>query len=103
MNFLANQLSFGTAIDNYTTKIKKMIKLIWDFKGPDAERIAQHHAVHLKEFAVQHGYDKYPMGSTTIRLEHAIAFIAVPEEKMIAVRDLLRPHRGELFEPLTDN
>ena len=26
------------------------LKLIWDFKGPDALKIAQHHEIHLKEY-----------------------------------------------------
>jgi hypothetical protein len=29
---------------------------------------------------------------------HAIAFIVVEEQDMIRFRDVLKPHRGELFE-----
>ena len=28
----------------------RKLKLIWDFRGPDALKIAQHHEIHLKEF-----------------------------------------------------
>jgi len=27
------------------------LKLLWDFRGPDAHKIALHHEVHLKEYA----------------------------------------------------
>ena len=26
------------------------IKLIWNFRGPDAAKIAEHHEIHLKEY-----------------------------------------------------
>ena len=29
------------------------LKLIWDFRGPEALRIAQHHEIHLKEYIQQ--------------------------------------------------
>ena len=28
------------------------LKLIWDFKGPSSEKIAEHHETHLKEFFI---------------------------------------------------
>jgi len=34
-------------------KLKRKIKLIWDFRGPEALEIARHHVVHLEEFAVK--------------------------------------------------
>ena len=30
--------------------MKNKIKLIWKFSGPDADHIAKHHLVHLKEY-----------------------------------------------------
>ena len=29
----------------------RKIKLIWEFKGEDAEKTALHHEIHLKQFA----------------------------------------------------
>ena len=37
-------------------------------------------------------------GFETINEMHAIAFIVVEEKDMISFRDVLKPHRGELFE-----
>ena len=41
---------------SYITKQKKMsrkIKLLWDFRGPDAKETAKHHTIHLKDFATK--------------------------------------------------
>ena len=29
----------------------KKIKLLWDFRGPEAFKIAEHHCIHLREYA----------------------------------------------------
>jgi len=31
--------------------MSRKIKLLWDFRGPDAKATAEHHTIHLKEFA----------------------------------------------------
>ena len=33
--------------------MNQKIKLIWDFKGEDAKKIAEHHQIHLKEFGLK--------------------------------------------------
>jgi hypothetical protein len=78
--------------------MSRKIKLIWDFRGPTSEKTAAHHEIHLKEFIVA---EKLPLNITGFEVYqemHAIAFMVVFEENMIAVRDALKPHRGELFE-----
>ncbi len=72
----------------------KKIKLIWDFRGPDAAKIAEHHEIHLKEYIVLEEILLNITGYETINELHAIAFMVVTEENMIAVRDALKPHRG---------
>lgn len=76
----------------------RKIKLIWDFRGPAGEKTAEHHAIHLEEYAVT---EKLPIkitGSQVISEMHAIAYMIVTDEFMISVRDALKPHRGELYE-----
>jgi hypothetical protein len=34
--------------------VSKKIKIIWDFYGDKAEKTAQHHEIHLKEFMEKH-------------------------------------------------
>ena len=79
--------------------MNKEIKLIWDFRGAEAHAIASHHAVHLKEYAAQNLEKPKPIGSESITPMHSIAFIIVDEPDMIAVRDALKPHRGEFINP----
>ena len=77
----------------------RKIKLIWDFRGPASEKTAQHHEIHLKEYIE---IEKLPMkitGFEVINEMHAIAFMVVTDDFMIAVRDRLKQHRGELYEP----
>ena len=84
-------------LSNFTAKMRK-IKLIWDFRGPAGAKTAEHHEKHLKEYIA---IEKLPLnitGFNVINEMHAIAWMVVTDDYMIAVRDALRPHRGELFE-----
>lgn len=76
----------------------RKIKLIWDFRGTTAEKTAQHHEIHLKEFIIS---EKLPINITGFEVQnemHAIAFMVVNDDYMIAVRDALKPHRGEVYQ-----
>ncbi len=77
----------------------RQLKLIWDFKGPDALKIAEHHNIHLKEFIKIEKLDLDITGIDTINDMHAIAFLVVYEDKMKPIRDALKPHRGEIYTP----
>ena len=73
------------------------LKLIWDFKGPDAFKIAQHHEIHLKEYIIQQQLPVTITGIETISELHSIAFLVVSENLMKPVRDALKPHRGQVY------
>lgn len=76
----------------------RQIKLIWDFRGEAAAKTAEHHELHLKEYSIT---EKLPFHITGFQIKnnmHAIAFIVVTDEHLISVRDVLKPHRGELYE-----
>lgn len=75
----------------------KLIKLIWDFRGPAAEKTAEHHEIHLKEYILSKKLLHNITGFKTINEMHSIAFLVVQESEMISVRDALKPHRGEIF------
>jgi hypothetical protein len=79
-------------------KMSRKIKLIWDFRGPAAEKTAEHHEIHLKEYIAIEKLALNITGFKIINDMHAIAFMVVTDENMIAVRDALKPHRGEVFE-----
>lgn len=74
------------------------IKLIWDFRGADAPGLAEHHVKHLEEFARREEFPDGECDCAPVNDKHWMAWIVVPEEKMISVRDALRPHRGQRLE-----
>lgn len=78
--------------------MERQIKLIWDFRGPDALKTAEHHEIHLKEYIEIEKITVDITGVKTYSDTHSIAYIVVPESLMIQVRDALKPHRGELYE-----
>jgi hypothetical protein len=77
--------------------VEDTIKLIWDFRGQDALKIAQHHEIHLKEYIAKENIDLTITGFESKNEWHAIAFMVVARGNMIAVRDALKPHRAELY------
>ncbi len=74
----------------------RKIKLIWDFRGVDAEQTARHHEIHLKEFSRREGFSEVDCGIEVVSDIYTIAYITVLERDMILVRDALLPHRGEV-------
>lgn len=79
-----------------TNQMSKKIKLIWDFKGPTSLKTAQHHCIHLKEFAQIEKLHFYEIDSLEISEMHTTAFIIIDEVDMKTYRDALKPHRGQL-------
>ena len=75
----------------------RKLKLIWDFRGPDASKIAQHHEIHLKEYIKQENLDIEITGFENLSDVHAIAFLVVNEDVMKPIRDALKPHRGQVY------
>jgi len=75
----------------------RKLKLIWDFRGPDALKIAEHHEIHLKEYIIIQKLAINITGFEALNDVHAIAFMVVKEEEMKTVRDALKPHRGQLY------
>ena len=76
----------------------RKIKLIWDFFGPDALKIAEHHEIHLKEYIQMEQLDCQITGFKPLNENHAIVFMVISETDMIPVRDALKPRRGEVYE-----
>ena len=76
----------------------RQIKLIWDFRGPAGAKTAEHHEIHLKEFIEIEKISLNITGFEILNEMHAIAFMVVTDEIMIAVRDALKPHRGEVYK-----
>jgi hypothetical protein len=75
----------------------RKLKLIWDFHGPDALKIAEHHEIHLKEYIKLESLDISITGCEALNNNHAIAFLVVDEDQMKPIRDALKPRRGEVY------
>ena len=80
------------------SELPKEIKLIWDFRGPASAKTAEHHEIHLKQYINTEKLSPNITGFEIFSEMYAIAYMVVTEEKMIQVRDALKPHRGEIFE-----
>lgn len=76
--------------------MNRKIKLIWDFRGPDAKETAKHHTVHLQEFAQIENLFFHEIDTQELNPMLCCAFITVDEKDMKTYRDALKPHRGEL-------
>lgn len=76
--------------------MSRKIKLIWDFRGPESLKTAEHHCIHLKEFTALEKLNFHEIDSQEFSEFYSIAFIIVNEVDMLIYRDALKPHRGEV-------
>ena len=74
----------------------RKIKLLWDFRGPDAKETAKHHTIHLQEFSAIENLTFHSIDIQEINPMLCAAFIIIDEKDMITFRDALKPHRGEI-------
>lgn len=75
----------------------RKLKLIWDFRGSDSKKIAEHHEIHLKEYIKLENLNITITGVEELNINHSIAFLVVPETGMKEIRDALKPHRGQVY------
>ena len=88
---------FDTLRSKIMTAQERNLKLIWDFRGPDGARTAEHHVIHLKEYIKNHNVSRNITGVEAMNENHSIAFMVVKEAEMPKVRDDLKPHRGQVY------
>lgn len=74
------------------------VKLIWDFRGPNAKQIAGHHAKHLSEYAEAKNLQNSITGQEEINSMHHIAFMVIEKDLMNTLRESLKPTRGQLYD-----
>ncbi len=72
----------------------RKIRLIWEFRGPDALETAKHHVIHLKEFATMEKLHFYESDITKLSDYFCAAFIIVDEVNMLRYKNALKPDRG---------
>ncbi|HSM62831.1 MAG TPA: hypothetical protein VK833_02720, partial [Gillisia sp.] len=79
--------------------MERQIKLIWDFRGPEALPIAKHHEIHLKDFIkAEKIEDRDLTGYEEVNDLHAIAYWVIMESEIKTYRDVLKPNRATVYE-----
>ena len=73
-------------------------KLVWSFSGEGALKTAEHHLIHLKEYAEREKVEVIEFGIQQQTKFTAIAFMIVEREFVNDLRHSLKPHKGFLLE-----
>lgn len=73
------------------------IKLIWDFRSADAEKIAEHHVKHLLEYISAKNISNSTASHEKVNDAYWTAHIETTRNYLIQLRDDLKPHRGEII------
>lgn len=76
--------------------MNRKIRLIWDFRGPDAKETAKHHAVHLKEFAEIEQLTYFEVSIDEQNAYLCTAFIIINEKDLAIYKNALKPNRGTI-------
>ena len=74
--------------------MSKKAQLIWNFNGQDGLKIAEHHLVHLKEFAQMESVPIIKSGVNKITPLSWEAYIIVEMEWVEKLRSKLKPNKG---------
>lgn len=77
--------------------MERKVKMIWDFRGQGAQHTAEHHKIHLEEYALAERLAYDLAGVEQFGEFHSIAFMVVDESKLPALRETLKPHRGQWY------
>jgi hypothetical protein len=75
----------------------ELIKLIWDFRGPNASNIAEHHAKHLNEYIQSEKIPNSTTGTEAHSEMYHSAFMITERSRMQELRERLKPHRGQVY------
>ena len=78
--------------------MKRKIKLIWQFSGMDALKIADHHLVHLNEYILREEIDVIDKGTELINDFSSLSFIVIDNSLVEKLRVALEPHKGFIVE-----
>ncbi len=74
--------------------MERTIQFVWDYYGDAAARTAEHHKIHLQEFAEERQLKIQQAGFEIIRDTHAIATLLLKEDEALELKDVLRPEKA---------
>lgn len=76
----------------------KNVKLIWDFKGIESNKTAEHFHVHLVDFLKNHQILKYTSKVELVNEFHSINFLIIDEAYIALIKNALKPNRAYLVQ-----
>ena len=76
--------------------MENKIRLVWDFKGVDALKTAEHQLTHLVEFMIKKDISYLDKSSEQISELHSICSIIIKDSDLDFVKKRLKTHRGFL-------
>ena len=74
----------------------KKIKLIWEFSGNEAIKIAEHHLIHLNEYTSKENIDIIDQGTESLSKYRSLTYIITYENFLEKIRIDLKPNKGYL-------
>ena len=78
--------------------MSKKAQLVWNFNGQDGLKTAEHHLMHLKEFAKLEGVPIIKYGVNKKSPLSCEAFIEVEMEWVEKLRTQLKPNKGFVID-----
>ena len=67
------------------------IKLIWEYKGPNANGIAEHQVIHLTEYCLKNKIEKVSTGIEKFQNNTWFAYLILLEDRHAEVAKELKP------------
>lgn len=78
--------------------MEQIIRLIWDFRGPDGHQTAEHHAIHLREFCQKESMQHHQIDVIKNSELWSYTFMDVNKVDVVKFRDSLIPHRAHIVD-----
>ena len=76
--------------------MENKIRLVWDFRGADALKTAEHQLIHLAEFMIKEDISYTDTSSEQISELYSICSLIIKESDLDFIKKRLKPHRGFL-------
>ena len=73
----------------------KLIKLIWDFKGPNSDKTAEHFKSHLDQFLKIENKTFSDLGLEIVNDFYSFVFVITSIDDLNFFKEKLKPNRGQ--------
>jgi len=73
----------------------KLIKLIWDFKGPSSNKTAEHFKSHLDQFLKIENKIFSDLGLERVNDSYSFVFVITSIDDLNFFKERLKPNRGQ--------